>query len=581
MGKLRLEAQSTAARVSAINTSKVAAPTPPASGEYADAKAFNLTWQYDAHSTSSGVPFADFDHRGQELRDKPVFGFTGDWDSSRPGDNNVFNQIWAGTKLGGSADGEITFGFWEFKNKLGPNSNGEHKAYYPFTEAQKALARDSIEAWDELIAVDFKEVAVSSHDASQWAKGDAPDILMANTNSGPAQAWAYLPTSKTTGAWARSAGDVWIGADPSNQANVWDGGYGSTTQIHELGHSLGLSHPGNYDFGDDNDGDGIADPITYVGDAFYFQDTLQYSIMSYFDAYESGSSWIDWSVMRFMYSETPMVHDIWVAQNQYGVETTTRTGDSKYGFDWSDDVTNTAMQFTTDYEQAAIFTIWDADGNDTLDLSGYYTPSVIDLREGAYSSAGGWNAYGDAPAADPSTMTKEAYLAYVNANNAELGMPARSGALYDNYFLGSAALEGASWLDIVGRDVLMENNIGIAFGAIIENAIGGHGNDRINGNQATNEFTGNGGADTFIIADYSGVITRPTGDVTINDTSVDSIMDFDRTEGDKIDVSELGVTAIGQLSFDDTSDTVTVTATGEQFKIIGASDIQASDFYFG
>jgi serralysin len=578
LGKLRVETQSSTSRVSAINASKSPAPAAPANGEYADAKAFGLTWQYDAHSTSSGLPFADFDYTGEEFRDKPVFGFTDDWDSSRPGDNNIFNQIWAGTKLAGSLDGEITFGFWDFHRKLGPNANGEHKAFYPFTEAQKEIARDSIAAWDELIAVDFREVEVSSHDARQWAKGDAPDILMANTNSGPAQAWAYLPTSGGNGAWHRSAGDVWIGADPSNHANLWDGGYGSTTQIHELGHSLGLSHPGDYDFGDDNDGDGIPDPITYVGDAFYFQDTLQYSIMSYFDAYESGSNNIDWSVMRFMYAETPMVHDIWVVQNQYGVETTTRTGDSTYGFNWSGDVTNTAMQFTTEYEQAPIFSIWDAGGNDTLDLSGYYTPSVIDLREGAYSSAGGWNAYGDAPVADPSTMTKAEYLAYVNANNAELGMPARSSAIYDNYFTDVAALEGSSWLDIVGRDLLMENNIGIAYGAIIENAIGGAGNDRINGNQATNQFTGNGGSDTFVIADYSGVVTRPTGDVNIDDESVDTIMDFD-SGVDKIDLSELGVDW-GDLSVSGNTWTVERGADDLSFIVLGEAAVQ-SDFIFG
>ena len=579
MGKLRVEAQSTATRVAAINAgSKSPAPATPASGEYADAKAFNLTWQYDAHATTSGLPFADFEHTGETLRGKPVYGFTGDWDASRDGDNNIFNQLWAGTKLAGALDGEITFGFWDFHRKLGPNANGEHKAFYPFTEAQKEIARDSIEAWDELIAVDFTEVEVSSHDARQWAQGDAPDILMANTNSGPAQAWAYLPTSGGNGAWHRSAGDVWIGADPSNHANLWDGGYGSTTQIHELGHSIGLSHPGDYDFGDDNDGDGIPDPITYVGDAFYFQDTLQYSIMSYFDAYESGSNNIDWSVMRFMYSETPMVHDIWVVQNQYGVETNTRTGDSTYGFNWSGDVTNTAMQFTTEYEQAAIFSIWDANGNDTLDLSGYYTPSVIDLREGAYSSAGGWNAYGDAPVADPSTMTKEAYLAYVNANNAELGMPARSGAIYDNYFTNVAALEGSSWLDIVGRDLLMENNIGIAYGAIVENAIGGHGNDRINGNQANNQFTGNDGADTFIIADYSGVVSRPDGDVTIDDESVDTITDFE-TGVDKIDLTELGVTWADLSVVGDTW-TVERGADDLSFIVLGEAAVQ-SDFIFG
>ena len=66
--------------------------------------------------------------------------------------------------------------------------------------------------------------------------------------------------------------------------------------------------------------------------------------------------------------------------------------------------------------------------------------------------------------------------------------PARTAA-YDLYFGGRAgANEGIPWSDIVGRDWLMENNIGIAYGAMIENAIGGHGNDRINGNQATNQF---------------------------------------------------------------------------------------------
>ena len=88
------------------------------------------------------------------------------------------------------------------------------------------------------------------------------------------------------------------------------------TQVHELGHSLGLSHPGDYDAGDDNDGIPGPDPITYVGDAFYFQDNRQYSIMSYFDPYEVGSNSVDWNLMRFIDAATPMVHDIWLAQQK-------------------------------------------------------------------------------------------------------------------------------------------------------------------------------------------------------------------------------------------------------------------------
>ena len=77
---------------------------------------------------------------------------------------------------------------------------------------------------------------------------------------------------------------------------------------------LASAIPGDYNFGDDNDGDGVPDPITYEGDAFYFQDSHQYTIMSYFDIFEAGNNQIDWNLMRLVYPSTPMVHDIWVAQ---------------------------------------------------------------------------------------------------------------------------------------------------------------------------------------------------------------------------------------------------------------------------
>jgi serralysin len=347
-----------------------------------------------------------------------------------------------------------------------------------------------------------------------------------------------------------------------------------TTQIHELGHSLGLSHPGDYNFGDDNDGDGVADPITYVGDAFYYQDNRQYTIMSYFDSYDVGSNNIDWNLMRFMYASTPMVHDIWVIQQKYGAEMNTRTGDSTYGFNSTSDVTNTAMKFTGTLERMTIFSIWDADGNDTLDLSGYYTPSVIDLREGAYSSAGGLGAYNETwVGADPNDDL-DAYLAFVNTNNAALGLASRTLA-FDLYFGGRVgANEEVPWSEIVGGDWLMENNIGIAYGATIENAIGGHGNDRINGNQVDNEFTGGAGADTFIIADYSG----PTLDgQTFDDQSVDTIMDFE-TGVDKIDLSELGV-EWADLSAVGTTWTVELGDDDLSFIVLGNAAVQ-SDFIF-
>jgi hypothetical protein len=551
-----MELQSTESRIFNMTSSKkvVETTTPltadpsdlaPASADLADAAAFNATWEYDQHDTEEGLPFQVFEHIGETLRGKLVLPYTGDGDLDRDGDNNVFNQIYAGSNLAGSEDGIITWGFYDFRTKIGFNGNHEGKGYFQFTPEQRAAAEISIGTWDDFILTNYQLKDFDEHDASQWARGDAPDILLANTFTGPAQAWAYLPGGN--GAFGRIAGDVWIGASGDNYTDLFDGGYGLTTQVHELGHSVGLTHPGDYNFGDDNDGDGVPDPITYEGDAFYFQDNRQYTTMSYFDSYETGSNWIDFNLMRFMYSSTPMVDDIWVMQQKYGVDTTTRTGDSTYGFNSTDDVTHTAMKFE-DGEQMTIFSIWDAGGNDTLDLSGYYTPSVIDLREGAYSSAGGFGAYSELyGGVDPRTLSEEDYMAFINANNAEAGFASRDGR-YDLYFTGRAETnEEIPWIEIVGGDYLMENNIGIAYGAVVENAIGGHGDDRINGNWATNHLTGGDGADTFVIFDNTG--TNAVG-VERTDTRYDYIDDFVSGE-DRIDLTEFATVGSDNVSFAD------------------------------
>lgn len=548
MAKLSLSENSIAPTTNFVGRKHATTSTTgnPLNGDLSDARDFNLAWPYDPHLLLAGLPHLATP--GEILRDKTVYGLTGDWDPTRPGDNNVQTQLDSGTYLASANDGVITYGFFTANHAVGVNNNphsGEGKGYTPFTEDQMAAARIAVSEWDDLIRPDFQEVTMSSRGVSDWAH-NAADIWLANTSTGPAQAWAYYPGQG--GAYKRASSDVWI-ADPrynSSNADLLPGQYGLTTLTHELGHSLGLSHPGDYNFGDDNDGDGIPDPITYEGDAFYFQDSHQYTIMSYFDSYETGNNVVDWNFMRVVYPSTPMVDDVWVIQQKYGAEMTTRTGDTTYGFNATNDVTNAAMRFETG-DLATAFTIWDAGGNDTLDLSGYYTPSVIDLREGAYTSAGGFGAYDPAFAGlDPSTLSKDAYLAFVNDYNAAEGLASRTAA-YDLYFGGRAGVnEGVPWSDIVGRDWLMENNVGIAYGAVVENAIGGHGNDRINGNQADNFFTGNDGADVFVLANYSG--TDATGKVIV-DTSIDTITDFSAFEHDKIDVSSFSSVDASRIGY--------------------------------
>ena len=537
----------------------------------ASAGAFNADFDWE---TTSGLPDHVLDHVGGTLRGNPVLP----QGANAPG--TVRWQLDAGVEIT-PHKGVITFSFLDSAHATGIYNNPnqgftEQFGYSSFSAAQRVAGSTAIQNWDDLIAPTFQEVNGSG----------GADIVMANTTTGPAQAWAYYPYNYGEHNLNHLMSDAWIASPSANGSNgqLLPGQYGLQTLNHELGHTLGLSHPGNYNFGDDQDGDGQPDPITYDGDAFYFQDSNQFSIMSYFDSFETGAQNIDWNVMRFLYPSTPMIDDVFVIQQKYGADMTTRTGDTVYGFNSTADVTNEAMKFHAG-EMATIFTIWDAKGNDTLDLSGYATDSVIDLREGAFSSAGGYGAYNAALAGTPPTLDA------INANNAAAGLGARSAALFKTYFDGTPGVnEGLSWKAITGTGdkYLMEQNIGIAYGAIIENAVGGSGDDRINGNQANNTFTGNGGKDTFILADHSGVIPVTTGGTkTVVDTSVDTITDFE-TGVDKLDLTAFAGVTSANISWDSDTDTLRVDANRDgdytdavdAVFIIHGSDIVSGDYIF-
>jgi serralysin len=531
-----------------------------------DAADFNASFQWQ---TNLGLANHVTDYIGDKLRDKIVLP---------QGDNvpgTVRWQLDSGLAQD-TSDNIITFGFLDQRHATGLTNNpsfGEGFGYSPFSAAQIAAARIAIGNWDDLIAPHFVEQSPLPG-SSAWAQ-NTTDIWLSNTTTGPAQAWAYYPGYGNQ--YTRIAGDVFI-ADPdfnSSNNQLYPGGYGLQTLNHELGHAIGLSHPGNYNFGDDTDGDGEPDPINYTGDAQYFQDGHQFTIMSYFDSYETGAQNVDWNVMRFIYPSTPMVDDVFVIQQKYGADMTTRTGNSTYGFNASSDVTNEAMRFHAN-EMFTIFTIWDAGGTDTLNLSGYYTDSYIDLREGAYSSAGGAGAYSAALAGDQLT------LAQINANNAAAGLGARNARLYEIYFNGdysdtnadgttTLVNEGLSWREITGTgdEFLMEQNIGIAYGTVIENAVGGYGDDVLIGNQANNTLTGGAGADRFVFAD---------------DGSQDTITDF-RTGVDHIDLSELNVTR-RDVTFNAATDTLYINTDGlagyDMSIIVHGQDVNiARDILFG
>jgi serralysin len=375
----------------------------------------------------------------------------------------------------------ITFGFHNNQASLFNNGyvyelNGglyglaEYFNFAAFTTQQREATREAIQYWDDLIAPHFVETD-SAH----------ADINYANLRSAPdTQAYSRIPTADLAtvldGQVAGIAGDVWVSASQASNFQLGVGGYGLNTLIHETGHSLGLSHPGNYNFGPNF-------TANYTNGAEYAQDARNYTIMSYWNPRDMGSTStgvptrdFNWSIMQIAYGSTPMIHDILAVQNMYGADLTTRTGDTTYGF--NSNAGRDAFDFTKD--SWPTMTIYDAGGNDTLDASGYAVTQLIDLTPGSLSSIGGITAQ----------QAQALTFDQVNANRAALGLPPVSHATYDANMAAFAS--NPEWY---GR---LTDNVGIAYGTIIENAKGGSGNDTIIGNDANNVLEGNDGSDTLV-----------------------------------------------------------------------------------
>ncbi len=150
-------------------------------------------------------------------------------------------------------------------------------------------------------------------------------------------------------------------------------GYGRHTFTHEIGHTLGLDHPADYD---------ASDKVvpTYKNKATYFEDSGAYTIMGYFSEKNTGQDF------KGIDSSAPLLNDISAIQALYGANNTTRTDDTVYGFN-----SNTDRDFFTakDAKSKLVFTAWDAGGNDTFDFSGFTQDQRINLNEASFSDVGG------------------------------------------------------------------------------------------------------------------------------------------------------------------------------------------------
>lgn len=257
---------------------------------------------------------------------------------------------------------------------------------------------------------------------------------------------------------AVQGGDVWL--NHTNYNSPVMGSYAYATFIHEIGHALGLDHGQ----------DGLAAlPSNH--------DSLEYSVMTYRSFV--GANLNGYTVKPGSYPATLMLDDIAALQYMYGANYGTNAGNTTYT--WS---ATTGEMFVNGVGQGAsttntvFVTLWDGGGVDTYDFSNYATNLSVDL------GPGGW------------TTTSTAQLA-------DLG---------GNFYPGHLARGN------IANAYLYNGNVA----SLIENAIGGSGDDWLTGNKANNALSGGLGNDRLDGGDGNDTLTGGAGnDVIIGGNGID------------------------------------------------------------
>lgn len=330
------------------------------------------------------------------------------------------------------------------------------------TNTGRDLARAALEAWETVADITFREV-----------KGGA-QITFDDRSAGAFSTENYSKTGVTQSA-AINVAASWF---ERNGDEVGD--YAFRTFIHEIGHALGLGHPGDYDAGD----------VSFAQGNRFKAESWQTTVMSYFSQDENPGVDASGAI-----PVTLMQADILAIQRLYGARVGGPTaGDTVYGVDtdlktYLGDYMREHYVTGVPLPTATTFTIWDEGGIDKIDLSHHRKDQDVTLADGGISDVMGL--IGNMVIATGTLI--ENFVAglgddTVLGNGADNLIEGRTG---DDQLLGgggSDILLGGTGADRLtghaGRDTLA----------------GGEGDDRMTGGEAADTFVFDGGRD--VITDF-------------------------------------------------------------------------------
>jgi hypothetical protein len=210
--------------------------------------------------------------------------------------------------------------------------------FLAFTGDQKSFTRNTLTYISSVVGLSFVETTDSTIATNRFT------IAFANNNQTDSAGYASYPSDPTDSSLGSPVGgDLFLAKTNGAITPLVDNTYAALVLIHELGHSLGLKHPGSYDAG----GQIPAGPFLPSA-----EDTSTWTVMSY----QSAAA---------QYHPLLQTLDIAALQYLYGPSSTANNGANTYT------VSETAANF-----------FWDGGGTDLIDASSVSQAATIYLSPG-------------------------------------------------------------------------------------------------------------------------------------------------------------------------------------------------------